>query len=103
MIRSQPRAWASKTSASSRGLSEPCALRYSVVQVSKRRTVHDSGIVDLLIEYAHLIPQFVAIVLDEGVGDGLQVAANDLIELVDREADAVIGDAILRKVVGANL
>ena len=40
---------------------------------------------------------------DQGFDEGLQFAVDDLIELMDGEADAVVGDAVLGKVVGANL
>ncbi len=40
---------------------------------------------------------------DERVDDGLQAAFHDEVELVEGEADAVIGEAILREVLSANL
>src|SRR5688572_942666 len=118
MIRSQPRACASSTSASSRGLSEACDFKYSVVHVSSRRTVHCSGIVqsprskvqsqgqaivptldfghwtlEPLVQPPHLIPQLVTIMLDQRIRHRLKIAADDLVELVDREADAVVRQA----------
>ncbi len=38
----------------------------------------------------------------QGVGDRLQVAGDDLVELVERQVDAVVGHAVLREVVGAD-
>ncbi len=40
---------------------------------------------------------------DQRIDDGLQAAFHDQVELVQREADAVIGEAVLREVVGADL
>jgi hypothetical protein len=37
-------------------------------------------------------------VVDQRVGHGLHVPGDDLVELVERQADAVIGDAVLGKV-----
>src|SRR5688572_29346217 len=42
-------------------------------------------------------------VLGDGVEQRIQTAFHDLIELVQRQADAVIGDAILLEVIGADL
>ena len=44
----------------------------------------------------------VAVVFDQGVDHGLQVAGHDLVELVEREVDAVVGQAVFGKVVGAD-
>ena len=46
--------------------------------------------------------QLVAVVFDQGVAYGLQVAGHDLVELVERQIDAVVGQAVFGKVVGAN-
>ena len=43
------------------------------------------------------------IVGDEGIDNGLQTAFHDQVELVQSEADAVVGEAVLREVVGADL
>src|ERR1043166_6515605 len=43
------------------------------------------------------------VVRDEGVDDLVERALHDEVELVDGEADAVVGDAVLFEVVGANL
>ncbi len=50
----------------------------------------------------HRVPQLLAIVLDQRVTDRLQVAGDDLIQFVERQVDAVIGDAVLGEVVGAD-
>src|SRR5262245_59944756 len=50
----------------------------------------------------HLTAKLVAVVLNEGIGYGLKVAADNLIELIDREADAMVGEPIVGKVVGAD-
>ena len=55
-----------------------------------------------LVQAAHLVAELLAVVVDQRVGHRLQVAGDDLVELVQREADAVVGQAILREVVGAN-
>ena len=49
-----------------------------------------------------MVAELLAIVVDEGVGNRLQVADDHLIEVVHRQADAVIGHAVLREIVGAN-
>ena len=46
---------------------------------------------------------FGLVVGDERVNDGLQAALHHEVELVQSEADAMVGDSILRKVVGADL
>src|SRR5699024_6022789 len=42
-------------------------------------------------------------VVDEGVADFVEFTVEELVEAVDREADAVIGDPVLFEVVGADL
>ena len=37
------------------------------------------------------------------INDLVQISVHDLIQIVDRQADAVVGAAILREVVGADL
>ena len=39
----------------------------------------------------------------KGVNDLVQIAVHDLFQIVDGQADAVVGAAVLRKVVGADL
>ena len=43
------------------------------------------------------------VVRDERVDDGLQAAFQNQVELVQRKADAVAGEAVLREVLGADL
>ena len=70
--------------------------------------MRDAGIFNLTshsshsIQSAHLVAELLAVVVDQGVGHRLQIAGDDLIELVQRQADAVIGHAVLREVVGAD-
>ena len=40
--------------------------------------------------------------LDQRVEEMVEAALHDLVELVERQVDAVIGDAVLRVVVGAD-
>src|SRR3954452_9475324 len=56
----------------------------------------------LLVQPAHLVAQLLTIVVEEGVGDRLQIAGDYLVKVVHREANAVVGQAILRKVVRTN-
>ena len=56
----------------------------------------------ILVQAAHLVAELLAVVVDQRVGHRLQVAGDDLVEVVQREADAVVGEAVLREVVGAN-
>ena len=51
---------------------------------------------------AHFAAQGAAIVVDQCIGDRLQISGDDLIEFVQREIDAMVGDPVLGKVVGAN-
>ena len=55
-----------------------------------------------LLQPPHRIAELLAVVVDQRVGDRLQVAGEDLIELVQRQPDAVIGQPVLGKVVGTN-
>src|SRR5664279_6204181 len=50
-----------------------------------------------------LLHLFALVVSDEGVEDGVHLALHDEIELMQRQPDAVIADAILREVVSADL
>ena len=43
-----------------------------------------------------------AVVFDQGVDHRSEVAGQDIVELVERQVDAVIGEAVLGKVVGAD-
>ena len=44
-----------------------------------------------------------AVMVAQGLDDGSEVLApDDLVELVQRQVDAVVGDAVLREVVGAD-
>src|SRR5688572_19581932 len=55
-----------------------------------------------LVQRAHLLAQRLPIVIDERISHRLHVARDDLVELVEREPDAMIGDPVLRKVIRAN-
>ena len=54
------------------------------------------------IESAHLVAELLPVVVDQGVRHGLQVAGDDLVQIVQCQADTVVRDAILREVVRAN-
>src|SRR5579862_2456473 len=65
------------------------------VQWRGRRYLRDGG---------RFLLQFLGLVVgDERVDDGLEFAVHYVGELVDRETDTVVGDAVLREVVGADL
>lgn len=55
-----------------------------------------------LVQSAHLVTELLTVVVEQRVGDRLQVAGNHLVEIMHREANAVIGHPILREIVGAN-
>ena len=52
---------------------------------------------------AGLFQFFGLVVGDERLDDGLEVAVHHLSQVVESEADAMIGDAILGKIVGPDL
>src|SRR4051794_37363205 len=56
----------------------------------------------LLIQPAHLIAQLLPVVVEECIRNRLQVPGDNLIKIVHRKPDAVIGEAVLRKVIGTN-
>ena len=56
----------------------------------------------LSIQSTHLISLLLAIVIDERVGNDLHVTTEDLIELVEIKTDTVIGQSVLRKIVGTD-
>jgi hypothetical protein len=50
-----------------------------------------------------VLPEFFSLVVSgKGVDDLIEAALHDQIELVEGESDAVVGDAVLGEVVGAN-
>ena len=48
------------------------------------------------------ISQLLPIVINQGVGDYLHISGQDLVKLVEGQADAVVGQAILGEIVGAD-
>src|SRR5690606_21778465 len=55
----------------------------------------------LLLWRSHRHPLLLSLEFDQGVGERLQISGQDLVELVNREVDAVVGDAVIGKVVRA--
>ena len=45
---------------------------------------------------------FPAVVLDQGPGQGEQVTLDDLVQIVKRQADPMVGHAVLRKIIRPN-
>src|SRR5262249_40031460 len=116
-MRRQPRAWASSTSVSSRGDSEPFCFRKFAVQSIRRPTVQAWSVVTggsflresagaparLMFSRLRALPQPLLLVeVDEGLDQPVEPAGDDGVELVQGEVDAVVGDAVLREVVGAD-
>src|SRR5262245_54940263 len=59
--------------------------------------------VDLSFQPSHRPSQLVPVMFDQSVGHRLQVAADDLVQLVKGQADAVVGEAIVGEVIGPDL
>src|SRR5664280_2829623 len=93
-------AWASNTSAVSRGTAIPASSRrrapcFNAVCTIIRR-LDGRSLFPLLSHF------FALVVGDQGIEDGIHFALHHEIELMERQADAVIADAILREVIGAD-
>src|SRR5262245_61869899 len=117
-MRLQPAAWASSTSASRRGYSAPFSARYFAVQFSMAPSVQASVVVVSTMSPACQKPGFLekpgfselslaaeplfAVEVLEGLHDVVQMAGDDTVQLVQRQVDAVVGDAVLREVVRAD-
>src|SRR5690349_14689605 len=97
VARSVPIAAASSTSASSRGFSQPAAVKGIVAESSASRPDVVALANRLLFEPAALLGVL------QGGADLVQLAAEHGLEVVDGEPDAVVGDPALRIVVGADL
>src|SRR6266545_2141532 len=98
--RVRPRAWASRTSAVRRGAMTPLSSSREVPCRSAVLTVIGSdgrAVLGLLLQLFGLV------VGGERFHDHVQFSVHDEVELMQGEADAVVGHAILRKVVGADL
>src|SRR6266545_6085122 len=98
--RVRPRAWASRTSAVRRGAMTPLSSSREVPCRSAVLTVTGSdgrAVLGLLLQLFGLV------VGGERFHDHVQFSVHDEVELMQGEADAVVGHAILRKVVGADL
>src|ERR1017187_2676596 len=91
--------WRKSASASSRARSGcgPLASEYSASAISARIFGRSSCLGCIGLQLFRLV------VRDESIDDGLQAAFHHQVKLVQGQADAVIGEAILRKVVSANL
>ena len=50
----------------------------------------------------HRPSQLVTIVRDQGLGNRVQIACQNLVQFVERQVDAVIRQAVLREIVGAD-
>ena len=48
------------------------------------------------------VAELLTIILDQRVGHRLQIAGNDLIKLIERQPDAVVGYPIIGEIIGAN-
>src|SRR5208283_169625 len=100
-MRSWRMACASSTSAASRGAAMPAS--------SNRRVPWSNAVCTVMRASDHhtllgLLLQFFGLVIGgEGVEDGIHLTLHHEIQLMQREADAVIRDAVLREVVGADL
>src|SRR5438270_12557029 len=98
-MRPTPRACASRTSASRRGEVEPCFCRCPVARVSTSSTVSSGEALDAVaaVELRRALGR------DQRRHELVQVTGHYLVELVQRELDAVIGDAVLMDVYGTTL
>lgn len=56
----------------------------------------------MLVQAPHGTSQLRSIVLDQCIRDWLQIAIYDLIEFIERQRNAMIGQAVFREVVGSN-
>src|SRR5262249_39446601 len=103
--RSQPRTWPSSRSASSSGEAMPAARRRIVASCRSCLTVgaarEDTAVVRLA--DGRFLELLGLVVGDERVHDLVQVAVQHVLQAVQREADAVVRDARLLEVVGADL
>src|SRR5450756_12963 len=93
-------AWPSSTSAVSRGTAIPPSSRMRAPCCNAVCTVIP-GLVDRPL-FRLLLHFFALVMCDQRVEDGIHFALHHEIELMERQADAVIAHAILREVVGAD-
>src|SRR5699024_4051621 len=92
-----PSTWASSSLASRSGLSL-CVCRS--VQAWRSRPPTVGMVVGLLGAQGGEL--FGLVFAGQGADDSVQVAGHDVVEFVQRQVDAVVGDSALREVVGAN-
>src|ERR1035438_5208079 len=93
-------AWASSTSAVRRGTAIPASSRMRAPCCNAVCTVITASVDGALLSL--LLHLFALVVSDQGVEDGVHFALHHEIELMERQADAVIAHAILREIVGAD-
>src|ERR1700730_11583372 len=102
-MRRQPSAWARSTSASSRGYSDPFLARCPAVQSSRRPIVQPCC--SVLVGWATisllLQPLFLVEILQR-LNEFFHFSGDDGVQLVEVEIDAVVGDAVLREIIGAD-
>src|SRR5262245_510885 len=117
-MRLQPRAWARRMDVSRSALSNPFLARNWVVHCSSRPMVQGASLMgSLLRRAADVSPPVVSgpaglrpplaqalllVEVAQGSDHFLQLAGDDGIEPVQVQVDAVVGDAVLREVVGAD-
>ena len=94
-IRSRPSALPSNSSASSRGVGEPRLSRCSVVRRITSPIVIARG--------SEAFERLSAIFGGERVGELLEIALEDLVEPMNGQLDPMVGEPVLREVVGADL
>src|SRR4051794_17203187 len=90
-VRGTPMTKASSCSASHRGLSTPAAASRSVA--SRSKPPRSATVTTQSLERVRI---------DERLHDGVEVTVEDLVEVVGLEAHAMVADAVLREVIGAD-
>src|SRR5262245_33217256 len=95
-VRSVPSTYASSTSASARGSGTPAACSRAIAVASASRTVDAVESSRVVIGSLQLL---LLLLGGEHVDDGVEIAVEHAIELVERQVHAVIGHAALAEVV----
>src|SRR5262249_7898359 len=109
-MRSQPKTSARSTSASRRGDSEPFSARKRAVQSSRRPIVQGCSVRTVMavsrvsLRFGPAAPREPLFLVEflERRNQFVQVPGNHAVEAIKSQVDAVVGDAILREVVGAD-
>src|SRR4029079_11751871 len=96
-MRSQPRTWASRICASRRGDSTPFWARNCSVHWSRAPIVHTRSAMVLQRPQALLL-----VVVLQRPDQFVEVTQDDRVELVKGQVNAVVGEAVLREIVGAD-